>query len=336
MKNNKSKQKDIKHPKWIAAIKETVVLLVLLAFFFFLKSNTVELFKIPTGSMEPTLYGANEMGHGFGDHLLVLRCAYGFSSKIKIPFLNWHVPLPEYRVMIPGMSLPKTGDVVVFENPTDERIDYIKRCAGTPGDHVKIKDGHLFINDKIVTNSPATADYVYYTNAGLLCDRFVTVKSTVDSIIDKQLVAAVKTNSHVRNELFLIRPKGNTKNLNAEFAYAINRGGGLLGRQFKDYIPQIMSIAQRYNLDTIKDSIIINGKPYRVIEKQVENNTAEFDSVTDTIISEIVVPEKSFFMLGDNSSASADSRYWGFAPLELIKGKAWCIYLPVKRIRKIR
>ena len=336
MKNNTEKQKIVKHPKWVAVIKETVVLLFLLAFFFFLKSNTVELFKIPTGSMEPTLYGANEMGNGFGDHLLVLRCAYGFSSKIKIPFLNWHVPLPEYRVMIPGMSLPKTGDVVVFENPTDERIDYIKRCAGTPGDHVKIKEGHLFINDKIVTNSPATADYVYYTNAGLLCDRFVTVKSTVDSIIDKQLVAVIKTNSHVRNELFSIRAKRKTENLNAAFASAINRGEGLLGVQFKDYIPQIMSIVQRYHLDTIKDSILINGKPYRVIEKEVENNTAGFDSVTDTIISEIVVPEKSYFMLGDNSSASADSRYWGFAPLKLIKGKAWCIYLPVKRIRKIR
>ena len=336
MKNNTEKQKNVKHPKWVAVIKETVVLILLLAFFFFLKSNTVELFKIPTGSMEPTLYGANEMGNGFGDHLLVLRCAYGFSSKIKIPFLNWHVPLPDYRVMIPGMNLPKTGDVVVFENPTDERIDYIKRCAGTPGDHVKIKEGHLFINDKIVTNSPATADYVYYTNAGLLCDRFITVKSTVDSIIDKQLVAVVKTNSHVRNELFSIRAKRKTENLNAAFASAINRGEGLLGVQFKEYIPQIMSIVQRYHLDTIKDSILINGKPYRVIEKQVENNTAGFDSVTDTIISEIVVPEKSYFMLGDNSSSSADSRYWGFAPLELIKGKAWCIYLPVKRIRMIR
>ena len=176
------------------------------AFFFFLKSNTIELFKIPTGSMEPTLYGANEMGHGFGDHLLVLRCAYGFSSKIKIPFLNWHVPIPEYRVMIPGMRLPKVGDVVVFENPTDPRIDYIKRCAGTPGDHIKIKNGHLFVNDKIVTNSQATASYVYYTNAGMLCDRFVTVETAVNSIIDKQLVKAVKTNSHIRSELFSIRP----------------------------------------------------------------------------------------------------------------------------------
>ena len=336
MNKDKSKQKENKQPKWLAILKETLGLALLLAFFFFLKSNTVELFKIPTGSMEPTLYGANEMGNGFGDHLFVLRCAYGFSSKIKIPFLNWHVPLPDYRIMIPGMKLPEVGDVVVFENPTDARIDYIKRCAGTPGDHIKIKKGKLFVNDKIVTNSPATANYVYYTNAGMLCDRFVTVKTAVDTIIDKQLIEAVKTNSHVRNELFSIKSKGTPVNLSSFFVSAINRGGGLLGKNFENYIPQIMSIVERYHIDKIKDSILINGNPYRVVEKQVENKSAGFNPLTDTIVSEIVVPQNSYFMLGDNSAASADSRYWGFAPLKLVKGRAWCIYLPIKRLRMIK
>ena len=50
----------------------------------------------------------------------------------------------------------------------------------------------------------------------------------------------------------------------------------------------------------------------------------------------VTVPKKSYFMLGDNSSASADSRYWGFAPLNLIKGRAWCVYLPIKRMRMIK
>ncbi len=336
MNKDKSKQKNNKQPKWLAILKETLGLALLLAFFFFLKSNTIELFKIPTGSMEPTLYGANEMGNGFGDHLLVLRCAYGFSSKIKIPFLNWHVPLPDYRIMTPGMKLPEVGDVVVFENPTDERIDYIKRCAGTPGDHIKIKDGKLFVNDKIITNSPATANYVYYTNAGMLCDKFVTVKTAVDSIIDKQLIEAVKTNDHVKNELFSIKSKGAAVGLSSFLVSAVNRGGGLLGRDFKNYFPQIMSIVERYHLDKIKDSILINGKPYRVVEKQVENQSAGFNPLTETIVSEIVVPENSYFMLGDNSAASADSRYWGFAPINLIKGRAWCIYLPIKRVRLIK
>ena len=333
MKNNNLKQSKI-----ILVIKEVVGLVVLILFFFFLKSNTVELFKIPTGSMEPTLYGANEMGRGFGDHLLVLRCAYGFSSKVKIPFLNWHLPLPEYRLMIPkiGMRLPKVGDVVVFENPTDTRIDYIKRCAGTPGDHIKILNGHLFVNDKIVTNSPATASYVHYTNAGLLCDKFVSVQNTVDSIIDRALAKAARTNAVIRNELFSVMPRDYSRNLQADIAFAINRGGGLFSKNFKPYIRQFLSIAKKYNLDNIKNAILINGKPYRNVEIQVAKNSAGFNPLTDTIVSEVVVPPDSYFMMGDNSSFSSDSRYWGFAPIELIKGRAWCVYLPIKRIRMIK
>ena len=158
------KQKQKTKNNLMHIVKETVVLLLLLLFFFFLKSNTIELFKIPTGSMEPTLLGANDMGKGFGDHLLVLRGAYGLSSRIKIPFINWRIPLPKYRIMLPGMGLPKVGDVVVFENPTNDKIDYIKRCAGTPGDKIKIVKGKLYVNDKIFTNTPAQAEYVYYSN----------------------------------------------------------------------------------------------------------------------------------------------------------------------------
>ena len=271
-KNLKNKEKN----SLMLIVKETVVLILLLLFFFFLKSNTIELFKIPTGSMEPTLYGANDMGKGFGDHLFVLRGAYGLSSRIKVPFVNWRIPLPDYRIMLPGMGLPKVGDVVVFENPTNDKIDYIKRCAGTPGDKIKITKGNLFVNDKIFTNSPAQAQYVYYTNEGLLGDKFNVVKSIVNRISNFE------------------------------------------------------------RKDSIKDCILINGKPYREVEKEIINRTSTINPIFDNIVSEIIVPTNSFFMLGDNSAHSADSRYWGFAPLDLIKGRAWCVYLPIKRAKMIR
>jgi signal peptidase I len=257
-------------------IKETVVLILLLLFFFFLKSNTIELFKIPTGSMEPTLYGANDMGKGFGDHLLVLRGAYGLSSRIKVPFVNWRIPLPNYRIMLPGMGQPKVGDVVVFENPTNDKIDYIKRCAGTPGDKIRITEGNLYVNDKIFTNSPAQAQYVYYTNEGLLGDKFNVVKNIVNKISNFE------------------------------------------------------------RSDSIKDTLLINGKPYRTVEKEILNRTSKIKPIFDDIVSEIIVPTNSFFMLGDNSARSADSRYWGFVPLDLVKGRAWCVYLPIKRAKMIR
>jgi signal peptidase I len=260
----------------MAAIwRDLRMIIIIVPLALLLKSNTVELFKIPTGSMEPTLYGAKDMGHGFGDHILVLRFAYGLSSRIKVPFANWHLPLPKYRLMVPGMRQPLVGEVVVFENPVDTRIDYIKRCAGTPGDRVRIEDGKLYVNDQMQTNTQAQASYVHYTSAGLLANSFVSLRKTVDDVC----------------------------------------------RLTKD--------------DWIKDCLTINGDPYREIERTVDLRTAGFDPMLDKIQSEVTVPAKSFFMLGDNSAFSQDSRYWGFVPEDLVKGRAWLVYLPFKRVRVI-
>jgi signal peptidase I len=50
----------------------------------------------------------------------------------------------------------------------------------------------------------------------------------------------------------------------------------------------------------------------------------------------IYVPEDSYFVLGDNSSNSRDSRYWGFVPKKNIKGKAWLVYWPLTKMRLIK
>ncbi len=324
-------------------VKETVVLILLLLFFFFLKSNTIELFKIPTGSMEPTLYGANDMGKGFGDHLFVLRGAYGLSSRIKVPFVNWRIPLPNYRFMLPGMSLPKVGDVVVFENPTNEKIDYIKRCAGTPGDRISIStNGYLYVNGEIFTNSPAQAQYVHYTNKGLLGDKFRVVKYQINEIALQSLFAIAKTNQLVKNELItkISNQTGNSRNAEIILNQFINTSFSRLNQESKITMQRLLPTFKKYiklkKIDKIKDCVLINGRPYREIEKEIQNRTSTIDPVFSNIVSEIIVPENSFFMLGDNSSRSADSRYWGFAPLDLIKGRAWCVYLPIKRAKMIR
>lgn len=48
------------------------------------------------------------------------------------------------------------------------------------------------------------------------------------------------------------------------------------------------------------------------------------------------IPEKSFFVLGDNSASSRDSRFWGFVPQKHLVGKAFLVYWPLQRIRRIR
>ena len=94
-----------------------------------LRAVVIEAFKIPSGSMKPTLQ--------IGDHIFVSKFSYG----PKVPFLNWRLfeNLP-----------PKRGDVMVFEypdaNPSNERQDFIKRAIAVPGDILEVDSGHPIIN----------------------------------------------------------------------------------------------------------------------------------------------------------------------------------------------
>ena len=94
-----------------------------------LRAVVIEAFKIPSGSMKPTLQ--------IGDHIFVSKFSYG----PKVPFLNWRLfeNLP-----------PERGDVMVFEfpdaNPANERQDFIKRVIAVPGDILEVDSGHPLIN----------------------------------------------------------------------------------------------------------------------------------------------------------------------------------------------
>ncbi|MBF0450724.1 MAG: signal peptidase I [Candidatus Magnetomorum sp.] len=102
---------------------EAIVIAIILA--LFIRTFIVQAFKIPSGSMIPTLL--------VGDHILVSKFIYG----VKLPYLN--------MTIIPGAT-PKYNDIVVFEYPKDPQKDYIKRVIGLPGDIVEIKNKHVYIN----------------------------------------------------------------------------------------------------------------------------------------------------------------------------------------------
>ncbi len=102
---------------------ESIVVAILIA--LFIRAFVVQAFKIPSGSMEPTLL--------IGDHLLVNKFIYG----IKIPFVD-------RKVMV--YKEPKRGDIVVFIFPKDKKKDFIKRVVGGPGDTVEIRQKKIYIN----------------------------------------------------------------------------------------------------------------------------------------------------------------------------------------------
>jgi signal peptidase I len=97
-----------------------IILIVLL-----LRSFLVEPFRIPSGSMMPTLL--------VGDFILVNKFSYG----IRLPVINKKVI---------ELGNPERGDVVVFKYPQNPRVDYIKRVVGVPGDSIAYQNKMLYIN----------------------------------------------------------------------------------------------------------------------------------------------------------------------------------------------
>ena len=132
-KNNPSKEKPEKGK--LRENIEAIIIAIILA--LFIRTFIVQAFKIPSGSMIPTLL--------VGDHILVSKFIYG----VKIPYLN--------MTIIPGAD-PKYDDIVVFEYPKDPQKDYIKRVVGLPGDIVEIKNKQVYINQNKVEDIHAYFD----------------------------------------------------------------------------------------------------------------------------------------------------------------------------------
>jgi signal peptidase I len=137
MKENKSAPVKVKSK--IREFIESILIALLIAGFII--SFVIQAFKIPSGSMIPTLL--------VGDHLFVNKFIYG-------------VKLPYFRTTLIPVTDPKREDVIVFIYPEDRSKDFIKRVIGVAGDKIEMKNKKLFLNDK-----PYADPYGYYTDQAI-------------------------------------------------------------------------------------------------------------------------------------------------------------------------
>lgn len=130
MDKQREKQKPIKEKRKKGLFREYLEAAIIALFLaLFIRAFVIQAFKIPSGSMKPTLL--------IGDHILVNKFIYG----IKIPFTDRHII---------QSTKPKRGDVVVFKWPRDESKDFIKRVIGIEGDKIEIKNDVLYVNGESV------------------------------------------------------------------------------------------------------------------------------------------------------------------------------------------
>ncbi|MBC7957013.1 MAG: signal peptidase I [Cytophagales bacterium] len=117
---------------WTAGLFPVILVVFLLRSFLF------EPFKIPSGSMVPTLL--------IGDLILVNKYHYG----VRLPVIN---------KKIIALNDPQRGDVMVFRYPANPSIDYIKRVVGVPGDEVAYLNQRLYLNGKLAETQPLPEFY---------------------------------------------------------------------------------------------------------------------------------------------------------------------------------
>jgi signal peptidase I len=122
------------HPGLLTAIQSLLYLIVIALFII---SFTVQPFRIPSGSMEPTLL--------VGDFLLVDKQGFGFEDS-----------LDGSPSIFPAATIHR-GDIIIFHFPIDPATHLIKRVIGVPGDHLRLHDNHVYINGQ-----PLNEPYAVY------------------------------------------------------------------------------------------------------------------------------------------------------------------------------
>ncbi len=121
-----TKKSAAKEPIWVDYARSFFPILL---FVFVLRAFIIEPYRIPTGSMEPTLL--------VGDFIVVNKFTYG----IRLPIINKKVV---------AFNEPARGDVMVFRFPPDPKVNFIKRVIGLPGDKIIYQNKQLFINGELI------------------------------------------------------------------------------------------------------------------------------------------------------------------------------------------
>ena len=269
---------------------ESIAIAVLIA--LFLRAFVVEAFKIPSGSMIPTME--------IGDHIFVNKFLYG----VRIPYTDRKVF--EWRA-------PRRGEVIVFVYPCDRDKDFIKRIVAVAGDTVEVRCNVLFVNGERVDQEHMTAEDCHYWDYNDRYDR-------VDGVWDTRFCptatpaspwAECNCSSYVESH--------------GDYSYSTiyrprrpQEGDRYASHDF----PRLPAPMSTPAADCETDE-------WRAAQLGEFVDTARDGDRCD-LQRHFVVPDDYVFVMGDNREKSSDSRVWGPVHLDDVKGKALFIWWSAK------
>lgn len=211
-----------------AVVDQIVTLVIAIAIALAIRHFVVEPFRIPSGSMFPTLL--------VGDHLFVNKLSYG----PRIPFTD---------MRLPGLRAPQRGDVIVFEvarprtrsghrsiMPIDRAPanapteDFVKRLVGLPGDKITLRNGRLFVNDEL---QPAfSRDEMFQDDGNLLAVGYEDLGECRHRILDDPRASNLASGSWIVEEGRYFMMGDNRDNSNDSRAWGTVRLEELKGPAF--------------------------------------------------------------------------------------------------------
>ena len=291
--------------------------LVALGLALFIRWVFAEPFRIPSGSMEPTLHGDDRMFHG--DRVFVNKLIYG----LRFPLNGTRIPWTKTRVHYADRRIwhgadPQRWDIVVFKAVLQEGVTHttlVKRIVGLPGERVHIEDGRVWANGTPIDPPESLRDIVYYTS---------------------ERAAFIDERREVPRLVLKLAKAGNTAEVLKRFK---------LNYYAKDYGEQIDRIRERLGsrdperlsddeiADLLKD-LKPAGKSLThqlLAMQQPMRSMLRYAVLPDDEYS--LIPNDSYLVCGDNSGESADGRYFGWLPNEHILGRVSCIWWPIPRWR---
>jgi len=335
--------------EWFDSILFAVVAATLIRWLFF------EAFTIPTPSMENSLL--------VGDFLFVSKLHYGTrtpKTPLQVPLTHqtiWGtnipsytdaVQLPQYR--LPGFSEVKRGDVVVFnyppelQHPVDLKTNYIKRCMGLPGDKLEVRDLQVYANGTAVENpvrmeneyfvattTPVNESKVFKENGISEYNAYTeTFNDTIPGndqmgylvYTTVEIAGKLKTYDFVKN-ITLVK---SSKDISEPMLYPNSQ----LFKWNRDNYGPITVPKEGMTVQLTPENVALYGP---VIKNYEGNEDVVLDDssvkVAGAAITSYTFKQDYFFMMGDNRHNSADSRYWGFVPMDHIVGKAVFVWMSI-------